>query len=417
MRSLVIIVSMCFYTIASTGTQDFTSGMINERNVIQDYHTLDENCIVFFLYLGKYNRTRWGDSVYIKVSFNLRERFYSANFLAPEQKYYLGYDKQYFTTKGEVIRKRALHVNTIILHCNTPQPNMDEIFRLLDFGLTYPDEIVKRQHVCFINSGGWQAEFFRVAEYYKSEMAFSGVPGGYDYIWSVDNSLIDSILNIQKHRYYGDIKSSRYYNAWVRPKGMLDYYTENDSFYVYVRQESDEYLDGFLKKNDGTAFFDDTSNKSNHKVIGAFSEYISIHNSLNDYFVRVNDTMFYYYSAQKEILLGPYTLSKSDSICINARFSPTLIGSRIGDSILLEVGYYAELYSLYFNTKTMGIDGVRIPKNYYGKSILTEVIAECKKEKEEQYFKAVILPERYQIIAVLAAFVIILNVFLARGKF
>ena len=66
MRQLFLLIPMLLFFCPSQATVDFTSGMFNERNVIQDYHTLDENCVVFFLYLGKYNRTRWGDSVFIK---------------------------------------------------------------------------------------------------------------------------------------------------------------------------------------------------------------------------------------------------------------------------------------------------------------------------------------------------------------
>lgn len=332
---------------------------------------------------------------HIEINFCLYSKYYTNDTINGILPYSLGYDYRsfnLFTNNKKRLDKKKL-VKTIILNVRTNSFNVQECLKLLMYGLANRNQIEKLQ----------------------KKIAVQHVFDGNDSILTISKHDIDNILKIENPFINSLLKHKTYrLSTPVRPKdyGLLDIYTQNDSFYLYeTKNLKSSYYDlrNYLKKD----FKTDTLNTS----LFSFSEMTDFTSDKQDnYLVFNNDRTFYHIVLHNKKISGPYTLPKlGNKFDEYSRIVDSF--SKKGDTIILrmDTGYSDGSYYILFNTKTgkAVIDSASMGFDIKAElKAIREINAQIDAElKTAQAFAM----RKYYMIA-LAIVVIALNLFLAYSK-
>lgn len=361
--------------------------------------------------LDSFRNKFFPDSIGIKLVLN-NESLFSLNGLrVTKPKYCIAYTPVYFedNTKWEKKNGERYQVpyrkKALVVWVNRKHINLNELFTLLYYGVNNPGEIEQRQHVTFKHRSYARLFLFYEKDNYNT-LGRAGLGDSISYIKAVGTPFTDSIFSLDYTPLFNSLLNEKKYRLETRlvPKsyGPVDYYWQNDSITVYKKLvgggERDILKAPFLK--------------------------LIATDSIDNYVFGVSDTSFYYYSVSADKLSGPISISNDWSHYFNdqhiseynfkVKGEDSIVISTNG--IILEEYFFSEVPIVYVKSKGRCFVlkeeiSVELKRYFRNHRYFKEVESVVNEYKDMRW------PVRHLKMGVFALLVIMLNIFLVRGKF
>lgn len=361
--------------------------------------------------LDSFRKRSVPDSIGIKIVLNNRSlnSFRGLKFTKP--KYSIAYTSVNFEDNTKWAKKNGewyqvpYRKKALVVWVNDWHINVRELFTILYYSVNNLKEIEQRQNFAFEDNGTGGTYLFYEKHIFNS-VGRGGLGDSLDYIKAVGSSFIDSILALDYAPLFSSLLNEKKYREEARiypdSYGPVDYYWQNDSITVYKKSE-----DGGER---------DILRVQHLNLIAT--------DSIDNYVFGVTDTSFYYYSVSADKLSGPISIRNDWSHYFNdQRISEYDFKVRGEDSIvistngiILEEYFFSDVPIVYVKSKDSCFvlkesvsDGVRKYLRHYRyyKDVDSIVYA----------YRNMHWPIRHIKMGVFALLVIMLNIFLARGKF
>lgn len=249
---------------------------------------------------NKIAKEQFEDSVYIKIFVNVDSYYYINKAIPIKPNYSLSYNDYLFENvgdQGKHFSSSPVKRKAIILHCNTPEINIQECLKLLYYGLRNPDSIIIHQQLLLAKT---EISFLGFNNANSTNIIGDNSYGPhYNFIFSIPSAIIDEILSKDEPRIIPYLKQKyhrRRSNIGPYSFGKVDYYTQNDSFYLYeVHSKLDNNTSDHASYNE---IVNDTAGETllAFKTITGFAS-----DEDNNYLIFDNDTLYHFKLKERQL--------------------------------------------------------------------------------------------------------------------
>lgn len=356
-RKLVFIALLSLAWFYSGASQDFV-WTISSKNVSVLYENYDYNGSISYSkayalskYLSKLNKLYFSDSAYIFVAINVNETHYGSKVILEMPKYMLGYYDCIFDINYPIYPDKEVSKKAIALRLQDPNFSINEILNIVYYGLKNVSQIKERQSGQFLYYPYYYEDsllpFKKVTQSY-SISSDAGLFGAYAMHKTVPRKMIDSIIKLEQPIDFDRITNGKFNSDWLHStfnNGVLDYYFQGDSFYIYKRSPLEKrpfYRSWEMKEM--------MSPNVPGEYICRFKKlnYI-ITDSVDNYFFCFDDTMMCYYNVSKKQWSKPVRLHV-DNMGF-ALYPREMKVSKDSRYIKLSVSSYQSMYQMWFDIK------------------------------------------------------------------
>lgn len=308
---IVFLVNTCYGS--AVYTEQIYSEKMNVAVLVNNqaaHNSLKANALI--LYLEQFSRNYFRDSLYFKVVVNPDYKPLGAFGTITKQKYYLGYGKSYFLSQYDP--QEYKQVSCVILHLYSDVISYKDVLKMLYYAATNIDDIQKEQTHRYLRNGEHNSDSFVKVELQKNDFTNSSLTGSYDYIHSVTHSTIESIISSRQGPDFSEILGRRFYRYWLNSNDttkVVDYYIQNDSFYLYHKEPDKSYslpLNPESFRRYFATYYDDKSFLSFNHI-----KYIAS-DKRGSCIVFINPFDFYYYDAVKKTIYGMYRMPELEPL-------------------------------------------------------------------------------------------------------
>jgi hypothetical protein len=287
MYKLLITISFLLLSTALFATVDFTEGHSGKRFIINAASSVRyglggklKEYQLFFLLLQEENKIISSGN-YVEINLGVYDGYFDKNAFVQKHSYTMSYA-----------------FGKLTLNIVSDNPKLVDILTLIFYGLNHISEIKKEQKellaIDFHSSYGilpFGPTHLASIQSKKLITISSISQTKIDSILKTKNPLVSTLL---KRKLYRELAPSPTYN------GLLDYYTQNDSFYFFDNTKS--IVSKFKAKNyiDAEMKFD-TLNQS----IKSFPHLYNVITDKDHYLIFITPDSFYHYNFKRDELIGP----------------------------------------------------------------------------------------------------------------
>lgn len=299
----------------------------------------------------------------IKIVFNSFRSFYGNGLLLRRPKYTIAYHNikwsnkhSISTTETDIVKKEA-----VVIYCDAHNFDVLEILKLVQYGFAHSRTIQQKQKMmlmCFSNS--MNSEPFAICGEGESKgWLCNSFKGAYDFVKSVDQKKINTILRSELDDDLNELVTQKYF--FERPfrlydgLGDLGVYWQKGRAYVYPRKSSEPI------KND-IGYGEYRKLREADIMSGPFFNLETVRYVISDrkrdYFFGVDDSTFFYFDLAKKELKGPYVLPALSNDEYRSRYLADSVLRLNEKAVQLLLFHSMNSCRVYFDAETgrLGVD-------------------------------------------------------------